>query len=122
MTLHHPSNSLATEQRDLLKLLAHTYLQYGLAEKAAILLHAIYAVDPSDHHVVKSLAYAYVNSDRPHDAMLLLDTLVGNGNPGQEVFLLRSLAYTRMGRRADAARSMRYFIGARAGSTESESE
>jgi predicted Zn-dependent protease len=119
MTVHHIPDSLATEQRDLLKVLAHTYLQYGLAEKAAVLLHAIYAVDPSDSHVVKSLAYAYVNSDRPHDAMLLLDTLLGAGNPGQEVFLLRSLAYTRMGRRADAARSMRYFIGARSGLTES---
>ena len=120
MIYHYPSNFLATEQRDLLKVLAHTYLQYGLAEKAAILLHAIYAVDPSDRNVVKSLAYAYVHSDRPHDAMLLLDRLLDAGNPGKEVFLLRSLAYTRMGRRADAARSMRYFIGARSGSAESE--
>lgn len=120
MTLHQSTHYLASEQSDLLKVLAHTYLQYGLADKAAILLHAMYAVDPSDRHVVKSLAYAYVNSGRPHEAMVLLDTLVGLGNPGQEVFLLRSLAYTRMGRRADAARSMRYFIGARSGAVEGE--
>jgi hypothetical protein len=119
MTFHHSSLFLPAEQRDLLKVLAHTYLQYGLAEKAAILLHAMYAVDSSDPHVVKSLAYAYVNSDRPYEAMLLLDTLAGVANPGQEVFLLRSFAYSRMGRPADAARSMRYFIGARSGLAES---
>ena len=121
MTYPYPPDSLSNEQRDLLKVLAHTYLQYGLAEKAAILLHAIYAVDPSDHQVVKSLAYAYVRSDRPHEAMLLLDSLLEAGNSAKEVFLLRSMAYTGMGRRADAARSMRYFIGARSKSVESES-
>lgn len=118
MTFHHSASVLPAEQRDLLKLLAHTYLQYGLSEKAAILLHAMHAVDPSDAQVVKSLAYAYVNSGRPYEAMLLLDPLIDGANPGQEVFLLRSFAYSQMGRRADAARSMRYFIGARSGLAE----
>lgn len=115
------SNPLAPEQRDLLKVLAHTYLQYGLAEKAAVLLHAMHAMDSSDRHVVKSLAYAYLRSDRPHEALLLLDSLAEIGNHGRDVFLLRSLAYSRTGRRADAARSMRCFVGARAGVTESGS-
>jgi predicted Zn-dependent protease len=113
---HQPpsSGSLSTEQRDLLKLLAHTYLRYGRAEKAAILLHAMHAVDPVDSHVVKSLAYAYVRSGRPHEAMLLLDRLLEGGDGAPEIHLLRSQAYSQMGRVADAARAMRHFVGARA--------
>jgi len=114
MSRHSPSSGvLSTEQRDLLKLLAHTYLQYGRAEKAAVLLHAMHALDPLDSHVTRSLAYACVRCGRPHEAMLLLDRLLESGDGAPEIHLLRSQAYSEMGRVADAARAMRHFVGAR---------
>ena len=114
------SDVLSAEQCDLLKVLAHTYLQYGRVEKAASLLYAIHQLEPADRRVVKSLAYAYVRSGRPHEAMLLLDPLLDLGDRAPEIFLLRSQAYSQMGRIADAARSMRYFVGARLDAKEGE--
>lgn len=115
-----PLHTLSVEQCDLLKLLAHTYLQYGRADKAAILLSAMHSVDSTDPQLVKSLAYAYLRSGRPHEAILLLNPLLEQGSRAPELFLLRSQAYSQMGRIADAARAMRHFVDARLDAAEIE--
>lgn len=107
------SGVLSAEQTDLLKILAHTYLQHNLPEKAAILLHAIYLVEPEDLLVKKSLACAYVRSGKPFEAMLLLDFLEEEERGTPEVHLLRSQAYLQMGQVADAAEAMGRFVKVR---------
>lgn len=103
---------LSVEQCDLIKVLAHTYLQQNLAEKAVVLLHAIYCACPTDAVNRTSLAFAYLRCGRPHEAMLLLDRFDADGLTRPEIHLLRSQAYNQMGRMVDAAASMRHYIGA----------
>lgn len=104
---------LADEQCDLLKVLAHTYLQQNLADKAVVLLQAVYSAYPADVSVRTMLAFAYVRCGRPYEAMLLLDWQSADGKLASEIHLLRSQAYSQMGRMADAAAAMRHFISTR---------
>lgn len=108
-----PSEALSRRQKDLLKLLAHTYLQHGKPDRALVLLHALHALAPNDTLNEKLLAYAYVRSGRPYEAMLLLDLFVERGEAGPEVHLMRGQAYAQMGRMSDAAWAMRHYVDAR---------
>lgn len=111
---------LAEEQCDLLKVLAHTYLQQNLADKAVVLLQAVYSAYPGDVLVRTLLAFAYVRCGRPYEAMLLLDWHSAEGKLASEIHLLRSQAYSQMGRMADAAAAMRHFISARRAAAQRE--
>jgi predicted Zn-dependent protease len=112
---------LTEEQCDLLKILAHTYLQQNLADKAVILLHAVYAVYPADVLVRTLLAFAYNRCGRPHEAILLLDWHSAEAKLAPQIHLLRSQAYSQMGRIADASAAMRHFINARSTSERGDS-
>ena len=113
-------SALPDEQCDLLKVLAHTYLQQNLAEKAVVLLQAVYSVYPSDVLVRTLLAYAYIRCGRPYEAMLLLDWQSADSRFAPEIHLLRSQAYSQMGRMADAATAMQHFINARTAAARKE--
>lgn len=112
-SLRQPSEVLSGRQKDLLKLLAHTYLRHGKPDRALILLHALHALSPNDTLNEKLLAYAYLRSGRPYEAMLLLDAFVDRGEAGPEVHLMRGQAYAQMGRMSDAAWAMRHYVEAR---------
>ncbi|MBK4733226.1 type III secretion apparatus assembly chaperone SctY [Noviherbaspirillum pedocola] len=113
--LRHPSEAFSRRQKDVLKLLAHTYLQHGKPDRALVLLHALHSLSPNDALNEKLLAYAYVRSRRPYEAMLLLDSLIERGDASAEVHLMRGQAYAQMGRMSDAAWAMRHYVEARGG-------
>jgi predicted Zn-dependent protease len=116
----YPPQALSGRQQDLLRLLAHVYLQHDKPERAVVLLHALHALAPGDALSEKLLAYAYVRSGRPHEAMLLLDPLLERGGVGPEVHLMRSQAYGLMGRMSDAAWAMRRYVEARSAAPAAE--
>jgi predicted Zn-dependent protease len=114
-SLRQPSEALSRRQKDVMKLLTHTYLQHGKPDRALVLLHALRSLAPSDALNEKLLAYAYVRSSRPYEAMLLLDALIERGDASAEVHLMRGQAYAQMGRMSDAAWAMRHYVEARGG-------
>jgi predicted Zn-dependent protease len=106
-------SSLGSEYQDLLRILGYVYLQHGRPERAAILYHALYALSSDDPQVAQSLACAYIRSGKPQDALPILDHLVERGEPSALTYLLRGQALASMGRMAEAARAMRFFVEAR---------
>lgn len=106
--------TLRREQADLLRMLAYSYERNGLPARAAVLWLALHALWPADMHIVHSLAFAQLRSDNPEPALTLLDALLDAGAAGALTHLLRSQALVRTGRLAEAARSMRFYVAARA--------
>ncbi len=109
-----PSSELPEEQRDLLRILGYSYHHNGRWEQAAILFSALNALDPDDAFAAKSLACAYVRAGKAEQALPLLDRLVEQGDASAVTHLLRGQALEALGRLAEAARAMKFYVAARA--------
>lgn len=106
--------ALRREQVDLLRMLAYSYERNGLPARAAVLWSALHALWPSDAMFAKSLAFAQLRSGKPEQSLALLDALLDTGDTSALTHLLRSQALVQTGRLAEASRSMRFYVAARA--------
>jgi len=114
MTVAPASSGLLAVQKDLLRILGYSYQRNGRVEQAAIIFAALHALDPDDGFVARSLACAYVRSGKPEQALMLLDRLLDQGDASALTHLLRGQALGLLGRIAEAARAMRFYVAARA--------
>lgn len=108
------ATALPPMQKDLLQILAYSYQRNGRAEQAGILFAALHALDPDDSFVAKSLACAHVRGGKPEQALLILDRLLDGGDSSALTHLMRGQALGLLGRIAEAARAMRFYVAARA--------
>jgi predicted Zn-dependent protease len=108
------SMGLRAAQRELLQMLGYSYQRNGRSEQAGIIFAALHTLDPDDAFVAKSLACAYVRTGKPEQALLLLDHLLDCGDASALTHLLRGQALGLLGRVAEAARAMRFYVAARA--------
>ncbi|WP_168735330.1 type III secretion apparatus assembly chaperone SctY [Pseudothauera rhizosphaerae] len=101
------------DDRALMRLLAYVYLHNGMPEKAVALFAALRALDADDRDAAKGLAWAHLEADKPQAALKVLDTIVGPGEPGAVVQLLRARAFARLDQNDDAQVAMRAFLALR---------
>lgn len=101
------------DERTLMLLLAYVHLQQGAVGKAETLYGALVALDPRDAHAAKGLAWARLEAGKPKAALDALDGIVGVGEPGATVQLLRARAHAQLGFVEDAQVAMRAFGVAR---------
>ncbi len=109
-----PAPELRREQVDLMRILAYGYERNGLPARAVVLWAALHALWPQDVQITQSLAFARLRSDKPELALSLLDGLLDAGDASALTHLLRSQALVKSGRLVEAARSMRFYVAARA--------
>jgi tetratricopeptide (TPR) repeat protein len=103
------SGSLPLEERMLVLLLAFLHLQQGAPQKAETLYGALLALDPQDAEAAKGLGSARLAMGKALEALAVLDTIVGPGEPSALVQLLRARAFARLGQLEDARVAMRAF-------------
>ena len=101
------------DERTLLLLLAYVHLQQGAPAKAETLYAALVALDSGDSLAAKGLAWARLEAGKPKAALAVLDGIVGPGEPGAVVQLLRARAFAQLGQIEDAQVAMRAFGAAR---------
>ncbi len=105
-------------QEDLLRVLAHVYLEHQRPEKAIILLEALAVFHPGARHLLKPLALAYLAAGRYEDGATAAQRFLNGAADGETVapmYIIESRALWALGRKEDARRSVRRFIEARAG-------
>ena len=102
------------DERTLMLLLAYVHLQQGTAAKAETLYAALVTLDSGDALAAKGLAWARLEAGKPKAALAVLDGIVGPGEPGAVVQLLRARAFAQLGQVEDAQVAMRAFGAARA--------
>ena len=103
-----------SEQLDLLRVLGYHHLQNGSSIRAAQIFEALQTLSPDDASVYLSLACALLRSEKPDQALVVLESITGSHADSALAWLLRGQALTRNGRMAEAARAMRLFIQRRA--------
>jgi len=111
---HAPAPALRREQVDLMRILAYGYERNGLPARAVVLWAALHALWPQDLRISQSLAFARLRSGKPELALALLDSLLDAGDASALTHLLRSQSLVKIGRLVEAARSMRFYVAARA--------
>jgi hypothetical protein len=99
----------------LIRLLAFMMLRCGAHDRAQTLYASLRALDADDHEASKGLAWAQIEAGQSEAALNVLDEIVGPGEPGPVVQLLRARAFARLGRNEDAAAAMQAFIAQRSG-------
>jgi predicted Zn-dependent protease len=102
------------DERTLMLLLAYVHLQHGAPGKAETMYAALVALDAADTLASKGLAWAHLEAGKPKAALAVLDGIVGPGEPGAVVQLLRARAFAQLDQLEDAQVAMRAFAIARA--------
>lgn len=108
------SRRLHPEQRELLRVLAYSYLQHGHASRALPLLRLLCEVDPLDRQAQESLACSLIRMRRGQEALEVLETLAQNHAASPLTWLLRGQALLLLGRMREAAGNMKRFVAQRA--------
>ena len=97
-------------QLELLNVLGYQYLQNGQPNRAFLIFDAIQAIDPTNSHYAFAAACACIRSGNAKQALQILDSLTKDQNEVALAWLLRGQALAKLGRMAEAARAMRFFI------------
>ena len=95
-------------------MLGYQYLQNGHPKRALLIFEAMQALQPNNSHYALAAACAYIRCKNGMQALEILDSLSISQNESALAWLLRGQALAQLGRMAEAARAMRFFIMHRA--------
>lgn len=105
------SNELTSDsQLELLNVLGYQYLQNGHPQRAFLIFEAMQAIQPNNSHYAFAAACACIRFNDGKQALSILDALSSSQNDVALAWLLRGQALAKLGRMAEAARAMRFFI------------
>ncbi len=105
---------LHKEQKDALLVLGYLYLQHAKYHQAKIVFEGLLLFFPKDYHIMRSLAYAYLNDGEYEHALEMNEQ---SKHPlmtkeDQAFFtLLQSKALWRLGKTHEAKQSFHQFLG-----------
>lgn len=108
------TNAASDSQLELLNVLGYQYLQNGNPKRALLIFEAMQALQPNNSHYALASACAYIRCNEGNQALQILDSLSNIQNEAALAWLLRGQALAQLGRMAEAARAMRFFIIRRA--------
>jgi predicted Zn-dependent protease len=96
-------------QLNFLKVLAHLFMQYGKAEKAATILEMLRLASPADSWIVRMLALAQLQSGDANAALGTVDLSLGMERDHEHLAtseLIRSRAYWALGNAHEARQAL----------------
>ncbi len=105
---------MEADERTLILLLAYVHLLHGAPQKSETLYAGLLALDAHDTEAAKGLAWARLETGKPKAALGVLDGIVGPGEPGAIVQLLRARAFVQLSLLEDAQVAMGAFNTLRA--------
>ena len=97
-------------QLELLNVLGYQYLQNGRPKRALLIFEAMQAIQPLNSNYAFAAACACIRCNDGIQALQILDSLSKTQNDVALSWLLRGQALAQLGRMAEAARAMRFFI------------
>ncbi len=116
-----PVTEFPDSQRDFLLLLGFRHIQTGSISDALAIYEVLQVLSPNDIKIRQSLIYIYLKNGQLDSALHELEQLNDQSNSDPVTWLLRGQTLSRLGRTAEAAKSMRMFIRMRNTKTPKES-
>lgn len=105
---------MSKEQKDVLLVLGYLYLQHAKYNQAKIVFEGLLLFFPKDYHIMRSLAYAYLN-DGEYEHALEMNEQSRHPLMTKEdhafFTLLQSKALWRLGKAHEAKQSFNQFLG-----------
>lgn len=114
-----PVTALGPDTRELLELLAFTYLENGRPDKAAALLAALETLQLADSRTRTALALAYLRAGKPDTALAVLERTALAGRIDATFHLVHAQTLSALQRRDEAAVAMRAYTSLRPASPQS---
>ena len=100
-------------EREFVLLLSYFFLQNNRPEKAAVLLKAYDVLKTDDPEILSMWACAALRSEKPAEALDLLNRLAAIGKMDSSFHLMRGQALAKLKRMDEASSAMRFYIKAR---------
>lgn len=109
---------MTAQESTLLALLGYVFLQNARPDKAAVVLAALDAMEPSQPQVLRGLALAQLRRGKSSAALETLDRLAMVGGTDAVFHLLRTQALLSAARNEEAAAAMKVYLQLRESTTD----